>query len=410
MKRLFTAAILAGAAFSMAYAQVVRVFPANAEYNLGYDKDNVVAVSGEFMHWDTVTPQEGGVGEMRFWVRSATGHPVAISVGPQYIGDELGVRFRPNDMVLVTGARVQKPDNGGEIILARQIRTSTRTWDLRSETGVPLWGTGMSREMMATGRSEMARAMPFPDAEYNIPWNQDTVELLKGTFMNWDTLTPNEGGTGEKRFWIRLETGHPVPVSVGPDRWAGEFGIHIRPHEKIEVTASRVNKADGSEVWLAKQIRTSTRTWTVRGERGMPMWPMATPMSTMRDTTRAGEMMYDPMWMKDSTYVRMWKPDKYGTWNGKVETLDRFAVTGSATPGVVAFVRIGNDLVPVHLGPAPFVDKQQYQLHPGDMIVITGSDSMFNNNRTIFANEVRRGNTVWIFRDRDGNPVWVIGR
>jgi hypothetical protein len=42
----------------------------------------------------------------------------------------------------------------------------------------------------------------------------------------------------------------------------------------------------------------------------------------------------------------------------------------------------------------------------GDKIEVTGSKVKFEGVDTIFAREVKRGNDSFVFRDKDGNPVW----
>ena len=42
----------------------------------------------------------------------------------------------------------------------------------------------------------------------------------------------------------------------------------------------------------------------------------------------------------------------------------------------------------------------------GDQIEVVGAKVNFEGVETIFAREVRRGNETFVFRDKEGQPVW----
>jgi DNA/RNA endonuclease YhcR with UshA esterase domain len=62
--------------------------------------------------------------------------------------------------------------------------------------------------------------------------------------------------------------------------------------------------------------------------------------------------------------------------------------------------------IEVHLAATKFVQMYELVFAKGDRIEVTGSKVEFEGVSTIFAREVKRGNDVFVFRDKDGKPVW----
>jgi len=62
--------------------------------------------------------------------------------------------------------------------------------------------------------------------------------------------------------------------------------------------------------------------------------------------------------------------------------------------------------IEVHLATTKFVKTYELIFNKGDEIEVTGSKVKFEGADTIFAREVKRGNDTFVFRDKEGNPVW----
>ena len=65
------------------------------------------------------------------------------------------------------------------------------------------------------------------------------------------------------------------------------------------------------------------------------------------------------------------------------------------------------ETIPVHLGPAWFMQKQSPQIETGDAIVVTGSRVTFDGKPAIIAAEIRKGDKVIKLRDQNGVPLWA---
>jgi len=62
--------------------------------------------------------------------------------------------------------------------------------------------------------------------------------------------------------------------------------------------------------------------------------------------------------------------------------------------------------IEVHLAPVKFMDDYELSFNKGDVLEVTGSKVKFESVDTIFAREIKRGGDVFVFRDKDGKPVW----
>ena len=106
------------------------------------------------------------------------------------------------------------------------------------------------------------------------------------------------------------------------------------------------------------------------------------------------------------------KPPKYdpsteAVFKGTVtEVRDRQCpVSGGVGTHVVLKLGDGSS-IEVHLAAAKFVKTYDLVFQAGDQLEVTGSKVHFEGVETIFAREVKRGNDTFVFRDKDGNPVW----
>ena len=62
--------------------------------------------------------------------------------------------------------------------------------------------------------------------------------------------------------------------------------------------------------------------------------------------------------------------------------------------------------IEVHLATTKFVKSYDLIFAKGDELEVTGSKVTFEGVETIFAREVKRGNDTFVFRDKEGHPVW----
>jgi len=89
-----------------------------------------------------------------------------------------------------------------------------------------------------------------------------------------------------------------------------------------------------------------------------------------------------------------------------VEVKDRQCPVSGGLGSHVILKLADGSTIEVHLAPTKFVKTYELVFAVGDQLEVTGSKVKFEGVDTIFAREVKRGNDDFVFRDKDGKPVW----
>jgi hypothetical protein len=63
-------------------------------------------------------------------------------------------------------------------------------------------------------------------------------------------------------------------------------------------------------------------------------------------------------------------------------------------------------LLEVHLATSKFVKEYELVFSKGDEIQVTGAKIKFEDKDAILAREIKKGNDIFVFRDKEGKPVW----
>jgi hypothetical protein len=115
-------------------------------------------------------------------------------------------------------------------------------------------------------------------------------------------------------------------------------------------------------------------------------------------------------WGPQGSYGRMYNVQTVATIRGEVVSVDRITPTRGMYQGVRLTVKTPDGLVSVHLGPSWYLEGQEIALAPKDMVEIVGSKITFENQPTILASEVKKGDKTLVLRDQQGFPVWSAWR
>lgn len=104
-------------------------------------------------------------------------------------------------------------------------------------------------------------------------------------------------------------------------------------------------------------------------------------------------------------YERTFDPATVQTVEGEItEVVNTEAKRGNFA-GVHLLVKLENEEVPVHLGPAWFISKQE-PFNKGETIEITGSRVTYEGKPAMIAVAIRRGDMTLKLRDDNGFPYW----
>jgi len=110
---------------------------------------------------------------------------------------------------------------------------------------------------------------------------------------------------------------------------------------------------------------------------------------------------------QNSEAVPKYNPATEAVFKGTVvDVVDRQCpVSGGLGSHVVLKLEDGST-IEVHLASTKFVKSYDLVFNKGDQLEVTGSKVKFEGVDTIFAREVKRGDDTFVFRDKDGKPVW----
>ncbi len=105
-------------------------------------------------------------------------------------------------------------------------------------------------------------------------------------------------------------------------------------------------------------------------------------------------------------YGRMYNVKTVETITGTVLNVDTFTPTSGMSKGVNLQVKTQKGTIPVHLGPAWYIENQEITIKPEDKVEIKGSKTNFARKPAIIAAEVKKGNMTLVLQDEYGFPVW----
>jgi hypothetical protein len=105
-------------------------------------------------------------------------------------------------------------------------------------------------------------------------------------------------------------------------------------------------------------------------------------------------------------YIRKFDPASVEELNGRVEDLVYSGRENGENRGVELILKSEDHFIPVHLGPAWFIERQKGRLKRGEKVQVRGSRILFNLEPIIVAETVTKGDKVLRLRYQTGSPVW----
>ena len=95
------------------------------------------------------------------------------------------------------------------------------------------------------------------------------------------------------------------------------------------------------------------------------------------------------------------------TVKGTVDEVKDHMCPVSGGMGAHVILKLGDGkTIEVHLATTKFVKTYELTFEKGDQLEVTGSKVTLDGVETIYAREVKRGNDIFVFRDKEGKPVW----
>jgi hypothetical protein len=111
-------------------------------------------------------------------------------------------------------------------------------------------------------------------------------------------------------------------------------------------------------------------------------------------------------WGANGSYSRIYDAKTVETVTGEVVSVGQFTPSKATGYGIHLVLRSDKETLPVHLGPAWFVENQDAKIQAKDKIEVKGSRVTFEGKPALIAAEVRDGDEVLKLRDETGIPAW----
>ena len=105
--------------------------------------------------------------------------------------------------------------------------------------------------------------------------------------------------------------------------------------------------------------------------------------------------------------VPKYNPAAEAVYKGTVDDIRDRQCPVSGGVGSHILMKLDGAVIEVHLATTEFTKMVEINLHKGDQIEVTGWKTEFEGVQTIFAREVKHGNDIYVFRDKNGNPAWM---
>jgi hypothetical protein len=112
-------------------------------------------------------------------------------------------------------------------------------------------------------------------------------------------------------------------------------------------------------------------------------------------------------WGTGTPYTRLYNPAMVDTLVGEVVGVEQVVPLKGMNSGVQLLIKTDKESIPVHLGPAWYVERLDVKIVKGDKVEIKGARINFEDKPAIVASEVKKGEAVLVLRDANGVPVWA---
>ncbi len=112
-------------------------------------------------------------------------------------------------------------------------------------------------------------------------------------------------------------------------------------------------------------------------------------------------------WGMGTKFQRMYNPATVETISGTVESVNKVAPMKGMSYGIHLLVKTDKETIPVHLGPAWYMDKLGTKIEKGDKVEVKGSRVTMSGKPVIIAAEVIKDGSTVRLRDEKGIPVWA---
>lgn len=111
-------------------------------------------------------------------------------------------------------------------------------------------------------------------------------------------------------------------------------------------------------------------------------------------------------WAEGAAYQQVFDPRTVQTIEGTIAAVEQIASRGMS-PGIHLRLKTSTETIEVHLGPAWFVESDDFSLAAGNKVQIRGSRVKYQGKTYLIAMSLTKGDMTLRLRDADGFPYWA---
>lgn len=112
-------------------------------------------------------------------------------------------------------------------------------------------------------------------------------------------------------------------------------------------------------------------------------------------------------WGPGTKYSGLYNPAAVETISGEVQAVEAVVPAKGMYSGVQLLVKTDKETIPVHLGPAWYIERLDTKIEKGDKVQVKGARTSFAGKPAIIAAEISKGDATLVLRDAAGIPAWA---
>ena len=94
------------------------------------------------------------------------------------------------------------------------------------------------------------------------------------------------------------------------------------------------------------------------------------------------------------------------TLKGVIEQVTEYECPVSGGVGAHITLKTAEGTAELHIALAKFLKEYEIRFEKGDQIEVTGSKVKLNDADAILVRQIVRGQSTYMFREKDGKPIW----
>ena len=111
----------------------------------------------------------------------------------------------------------------------------------------------------------------LPGSTYNKNFDKSKLTTVEGTIESVGSFYPASGSTPGTSLNIKTKEGKLVTVYAGPQSFATQKNLDLKPGTSITITGCNT-MVNGKSVIIASELQVAGKTLTLRDQNGMPEW------------------------------------------------------------------------------------------------------------------------------------------